>query len=50
VLVGGESGPGARRAAERLAAASRRTEVRVLEGLDHLGPLVSPATVAAALT
>ena len=49
VLVGGESGPGARRAAERLAGASPRTEVRVLDGLDHLGPLVSPGAVAGAL-
>jgi pimeloyl-ACP methyl ester carboxylesterase len=49
VLVGGDSGPGARRAAERLAGASPRAEVRVLEGLDHLGPLVSPAAVAGAL-
>jgi hypothetical protein len=49
VLVGGESGPGAGRAAERLASATTRAEVRFLDGLDHLGPLVSPAAVAAAL-
>lgn len=49
VLVGAQSGPAARRAAERLAGAVARAEVRVLPGLDHLGPLTCPQTVAAAL-
>lgn len=49
VLVGAQSSPAARRAADRLVSAVPHAEVRVVPGLDHLGPLTSPQAVASAL-
>lgn len=49
ILVGSRSAPPMQRAAARLLGQLEAGTAHTLEGLDHLGPLVAPQTVARAI-